>query len=99
MAGGRARDRTERLALEAQLSHVTDLEIIARTERMRAAGVSCCWFSDRPCPPWLGAVPSLRLGPAGAGQGLVVVEGLMRFAGVWQPMPSNGSITVISRMG
>ncbi|MFD8321867.1 competence protein CoiA family protein [Kitasatospora purpeofusca] len=70
---------TRRTALEAQLSPITDDGITARTERMLADGVTSCWFSDRPRPPWLGTVPSLRL--AAADSGLVVAEGLVKLAG------------------
>ncbi|MFJ1757346.1 competence protein CoiA [Kitasatospora sp. NPDC088134] len=70
---------TWRMALEAQLSPITADHITARTERMLADGVTSCWFSDRPRPPWLGAVPSLRLAATDAG--LMVAEGLVKFAG------------------
>ncbi|WP_446423307.1 competence protein CoiA family protein [Kitasatospora purpeofusca] len=73
-----APDDSWRIALEAQLSPITNDEIRARTERMRAQGVAACWFSDRPKPPWLGTVPSVRVGP-GDGGSLTVVEGLVRF--------------------
>ena len=48
---------TWRMALEAQLAPITAADITARTERMRADGVTSIWFSDRPRPPWLGVVP------------------------------------------
>ncbi|MGW1675462.1 competence protein CoiA family protein [Streptomyces sp. NPDC002324] len=60
------------MALEAQLSPITVADIAARTERMREHGVTCCWFSDRARPPWLGSVPSLRLTTTGGG--LVVAD-------------------------
>lgn len=69
-----------RMALEAQLSPITAPDITARTARMDADGVASCWFSDRPRPPWLGTVPSIRLA-ARADVGLVVVEGLVKFTG------------------
>ncbi|MFI6731271.1 competence protein CoiA family protein [Streptomyces sp. R-74717] len=47
-----------RVALEAQLSPITAMDIEARTERMLADDVTSVWFSDRPRPPWLGLVPS-----------------------------------------
>ncbi|MFB8240135.1 competence protein CoiA family protein [Kitasatospora purpeofusca] len=75
-----------RMALEAQLSPITADDITARSERMRADGVTSCWFSDRPRPPWLGAVPSLRLAATDAG--LVVAEGLVKFTGgSWAAAP------------
>ncbi|MET9396068.1 competence protein CoiA family protein [Kitasatospora sp. NPDC002965] len=77
---------TWRMALEAQLSPITADTITARTERMLVDGVTSCWFSDRPRPPWLGAIPSLRLDATGAG--LVVVEGLVKFTGgSWTAVP------------
>ncbi|WP_406073227.1 competence protein CoiA family protein [Streptomyces virginiae] len=69
---------TWRMALEAQLSPITAVDITARTERMREDGVTACWFSDRPCPPWLGTVPSLRL--TTTDNGVLVAEGLVKFA-------------------
>ncbi|MET7802483.1 competence protein CoiA [Streptomyces decoyicus] len=64
------------MALEAQLSPITAADITARTVRMREHGVTSCWFSDRPRPPRLGTVPSIRLA-ADADGGLTVVEGLL----------------------
>lgn len=64
-----------RMALEAQLSSIALDDITARTERMRGDGVSSVWASDRPRPPWLHQVPSVRLESAETG-GPVVVEGL-----------------------
>lgn len=56
-----ATDPTEawKTALEAQLAPITDADITARTEKMRADGVTSIWFNDRPRPPWLGSVPSV----------------------------------------
>lgn len=70
-----APDGSWRVALEAQLSPITNDEIRARTERMREHGVAACWFSDRPKPPWLGTVPSVRVGRPEEGGPLGVVEG------------------------
>ncbi|WP_327259905.1 competence protein CoiA [Streptomyces sp. NBC_01240] len=57
-----------RIALEAQLSPITEHEVRERTARYEVDGVEVCWFDDRDRPrPWMGAVPSLHLtGPAGA---------------------------------
>jgi hypothetical protein len=77
-----------RMALEAQLAPITGVDIAARTERMRADGVTSIWFSDRPKPPWLGVVPSVRLARADDGQDLVVAEGLVKFDGYWQAVPA-----------
>ncbi|MEU3278835.1 competence protein CoiA [Streptomyces antibioticus] len=68
-------------ALEAQLAPITGADIAARTERMRADGVTSIWFSDRPRPPWLGTVPSVRLERPEGDKHLVVAEGLVRFTG------------------
>ncbi|MGW1886884.1 competence protein CoiA family protein [Streptomyces sp. NPDC001970] len=77
-AGGR------RIALEAQLSPIPPDHIRERTQRMAADGVASVWFSDRPRPPWLGVVPSVRL-TAGE-NGLAAVEGLAHFAHpTWRP--------------
>ncbi|MFJ9855660.1 competence protein CoiA family protein [Streptomyces sp. NPDC101150] len=75
-----------RMALEAQLSPITAAEITERTERMDAHDVTCCWFSDRLRPPWLGAVPSVRLVTTEGG--VAVAEGLVKFTGAsWEPVP------------
>jgi competence protein CoiA len=76
-----------RMALEAQLAPVTAAEITARTQRMRAAGVTSLWFSDRLRPPWLGTVPSVRLTRRDDGSGLVAAEGLVKFVGHWEAVP------------
>ncbi|MEV5582699.1 hypothetical protein AB0L39_29580 [Streptomyces parvus] len=83
---------TWRIALEAQLSPITAPDITARTKRMREDGVTPCWFSDRPRPPWLGAVPSVRLATADSG-GLVVAEGLMKFTGGGWAVPPGVNLT------
>ncbi|MFF4283184.1 competence protein CoiA [Streptomyces kronopolitis] len=68
-------------ALEAQLAPITDTDITARTATMLADGVTSIWFSDRPRPPWLGSVPSVRLKRPEDEQHLAVVEGLVKFSG------------------
>ena len=78
-----------RMALEAQLSPITAADITARTERMRADGVTSIWFSDRPRPPWLGVVPSVRLARPDDGQRLVIAEGLVKFNGHWEAVPAT----------
>ncbi|MFF7705593.1 competence protein CoiA family protein [Streptomyces lydicus] len=65
------------MALEAQLSPITAVEIVERTERMDAHDATCYWFSDRTRPPWLGTVPSVRLVTAKGG--VAVAEGLVKF--------------------
>ncbi|MFD0242045.1 competence protein CoiA family protein [Streptomyces decoyicus] len=80
------------MALEAQLSPITAADITARTARMREHGVTSCWFSDRPRPPWLGTVPSIRLATDADG-GLTVVEGLARFTGSGWQVPPPPSLT------
>ena len=67
------------IALEAQLAPITATEISRRTTTMAADGVSSCWFSDRARPPWLGAVPSIRLARQGDRGPLMIAEGLARF--------------------
>lgn len=77
-------------ALEAQLAPITGADIVARTERMRADNVNSIWFSDRPRPPWLGIVPSVRLERPGAANHLVVAEGLVKFEShSWKPVSTS----------
>jgi hypothetical protein len=78
-----------RIALEAQLAPITAADITARTDRMRADGVTSIWFSDRQRPPWLGVVPSVRLARPDDGGGLVVAEGLVKFDGSWASVPAS----------
>jgi len=53
---------------------------------MDAHGVTCCWFSDRPRPPWLNTVPSVRLVTTDGG--VAVAEGLVKFAEAgWEAAP------------
>jgi len=81
---------TRATALEAQLAPITDIDITARTEKMRADGVASIWFSDRPSPPWLGTVPSVRLERPDGGKLLAVAEGLVKFDGRgWRPVPAS----------
>ncbi|MFG2840787.1 competence protein CoiA [Streptomyces zaomyceticus] len=77
-------------ALEAQLAPITDTDITARTERLRSDGVTSIWFSDRPRPAWLGAVPSVRLDRPDGEERLVVAEGLVKFDGrSWMAVPAS----------
>lgn len=81
---------TWKTALEAQLAPITDADITARTEKMRADGVASIWFSDRPRPPWLGTVPSVRLERPEGTKHLTVAEGLVKFTGRgWSAVPAS----------
>ncbi|MFD4862841.1 competence protein CoiA family protein [Streptomyces atratus] len=81
---------TWKTALEAQLAPITDTDITARTEKMRTDGVTAIWFSDRPRPPWLGTVPSVRLERPEGAKHLAVGEGLVKFTGRgWSAVPAS----------
>lgn len=73
------------------------MDITARTERMREDGVTSCWFSDRPRPPWLGTAPSLRL--ATTDKGVLLAEGLAKFAqGGWAAVPEVPVVGFLRRV-
>jgi len=55
-------DGETHLAWEAQLASITLDEVTRRTLAMSLAGVNVCWVTDREAP-WLGHVPSVRVGP------------------------------------
>lgn len=77
-------------ALEAQLAPITAVGITARTDKMRADGVTSIWFSDRPRPPWLGTVSSVRLERPDGANHLAVAEGLMKFQSrSWKAVPAS----------
>ncbi|MGW2203152.1 competence protein CoiA family protein [Streptomyces sp. NPDC001774] len=58
-----------RFALEAQLSPITEDDVLERTERYAADEVEVCWFDDRERPrPWMTAVPSLHVTKAAEGR-------------------------------
>ncbi|MGX7760547.1 competence protein CoiA family protein [Streptomyces angustmyceticus] len=77
-------------ALEAQLAPITGADITARTEKMHADGVASIWFSDRPRPPWLGTVPSVRLERPDGPRDLTVAEGLVKFSDRgWSSVPAS----------
>lgn len=78
------------MALEAQLAPITAADITARTEKMREHDVTAIWFSDRPRPPWLGTVPSLRLEQPEGTKHLAVAEGLVKFTDRgWGAVPAS----------
>ncbi|MEV7471916.1 competence protein CoiA [Streptomyces kronopolitis] len=57
---------------------------------MRADGVTSIVFSDRPRPPWLGTVPSIRLERPDGEKHLTVAEGLMKFESrSWKAVPAS----------
>ncbi|MER7394486.1 competence protein CoiA [Streptomyces sp. NPDC000151] len=81
---------TWKTALEAQLAPITDTDVTARAQKMRADGVTSIWFSDRPRPSWLGAVPSVRLTRPDGADHLAVAEGLVRFdERGWEAVPAT----------
>jgi competence protein CoiA len=54
-------DGTRQVAWEAQLSPITDEDIIERTLRYQNDGVNVCWVSTAERVPWMGIVPSIRV--------------------------------------
>lgn len=73
-------DGTQRMAWEAQLSPITEDDILARTERYAAEGISVCWVSPNSTPPdWIGVVPSVSAHPVERVRPMAVREGLVSF--------------------
>lgn len=82
-------DGSRRIAWEAQLSSITDRDILARTDRYAAEGIHVCWVSPGPqAPPWIDVVPAVQVSaPDQHGQRWKVVDGLGGFdaaAGMWK---------------
>ena len=57
-------DGSRRMAWEAQLAAATAEDLADRTARMAAEGVWVCWVTDKD-RPFIGHVPSIRIGPEG----------------------------------
>ncbi|WP_258564757.1 hypothetical protein [Streptomyces sp. WELS2] len=71
------------MALEAQLSPMTQEETLMRTDRYARNGVAVCWVAvqDR---PWQRVVSSLRVRfPSQRGETWTVWHGMARYA--WEP--------------
>ncbi|WP_159054264.1 competence CoiA family protein [Streptomyces sp. AS58] len=82
-------DGNRRIAWEAQLSPITDRDILARTGRYAAEGVGVCWVSPGPKEPrWIDVVPAVQVSaPDEREQCWRVVDGLGGFnaaAGMWE---------------
>ncbi|MEU6071962.1 competence protein CoiA family protein [Streptomyces sp. NPDC047082] len=82
-------DGRQRVAWEAQLSPVTDQDILARTARYEAEGIGACWVCPHPTPPkWIDVVPAVLIrAPKELGQPWRVTDGLGTFdaaAGRWK---------------
>ncbi|QDN54158.1 competence protein CoiA family protein [Streptomyces sp. S1D4-20] len=60
-------DGSRRIAWEAQLSPITDRDILVRTDRYAAEGIGVCWASPGPqSPPWpYRSAPPTSTGSAG----------------------------------
>ncbi|MEV7383266.1 competence protein CoiA family protein [Streptomyces lydicus] len=87
-------DGSRRIAWEAQLSPITDRDILARTARYAAEGIGVCWVSPGPqAPPWIDVVPAVQVSaPDQHGQCWRVVDGLGGFdaaAGTWEFKPQD----------
>jgi competence protein CoiA len=80
-------DGTRRVAFEAQLSPVTDDDIVERTARYQDEGIGVCWASIADRPAWMGVVPSIQVRDPEDEQPWAVVDGVARFdypTGSWR---------------
>ncbi|WP_328508304.1 competence protein CoiA family protein [Streptomyces mirabilis] len=106
-------DGSRHIAWEAQLSPITDRDILARTDRYAAEGIGVCWVSPGPqAPPWIDVVPAVQVSaPDQHGQRWRVVDGLGGFdaaAGTWEFKPQelgrfvrwvlSGSVTPVASL-
>ncbi|MER6039056.1 hypothetical protein ABT133_35020 [Streptomyces sp. NPDC001835] len=106
-------DGSRRIAWEAQLSPITDRDILARTARYAADCIGVCWVSPGPqAPPWIDVVPAVQVSaPDQHGQCWRVVDGLGGFdaaAGTWEFKPQelgrfvrwvlSGSVTPVASL-
>lgn len=80
-------DGTRRMAWEAQLSPITDTDLLDRTGRYTDEGIDVCWVSPHEHVPWLGKGPAVRVqAPPDDGKDWFVADGLARFdepSGAW----------------
>lgn len=79
-------DGTRRWAWEAQLSPITDFELLERTAKYADADIDVCWVTPRDTVPWLGVGPSIRVEEPKGGAAWTVADGLARFdaqQGTW----------------
>jgi hypothetical protein len=79
-------DGTRRWAWEAQLSAITDADLLERTSRYAEDDIEVCWVSPRDFVPWINVVPAVCVAePRGAGPWTVAdgVAGFDEHAGSW----------------
>lgn len=72
-------DGERRMAWEAQLSPITDLDLLDRTARYADEDIEVCWVSPRDAVPWLGSAPAVRVSEPRGDLGWTVADGLARF--------------------
>ncbi|GAA2009244.1 competence protein CoiA family protein [Catenulispora subtropica] len=72
-------DGERRMAWEAQLSPITNFDLLSRTARYADSDIDVCWVSPRDAVPWLGVVPAIGVAEPADGLGWTVADGLARF--------------------
>ncbi|XVS67853.1 competence protein CoiA family protein [Actinosynnema sp. CA-299493] len=85
-------DGDRRVALEAQLSPITDDDILARTDRYRHEGIDVCWFTPNQRPAWLGVVPAVQVREPHDRSAWTVVDGIAGFRyvdGAWRTVTAD----------
>jgi hypothetical protein len=79
-------DGTRRWAWEAQLSAITDDDLLERTRRYAEEDIEVCWVSPRDFVPWLNVAPAVCVAEPHGGGPWTVADGVAGFdehAGSW----------------
>lgn len=79
-------DGARRWAWEAQLSPISDFDLLDRTARYADEGIEVCWVSPREAVPWIDTGPAVRVAEPRGDAPWTVADGLASFdvrRGAW----------------